>query len=220
MATGQFDVQTAESFLQSRNTPVDDFEGYKLYASGSDLGPADITFAFLDSNTVVFGPRALAERLIRVVHAETASLNQSAPMLQEINQVNGGGILWGVLDAAGADQVMRKLVPTAADFPQASQLIGKMSAMVINVDGSSDTGIKVQLQAQSSSPKDALLLSQLCEAGVLMRRYQASEAGQPLAKMLDDLSVRASGDQVRVSMNLTNDELLTLLSNDIFTLHL
>jgi hypothetical protein len=162
----------------------------------------------------------LAQRLIRVVHAETASLNQNAPMIQRINRVNGGGILWGVLDAAGAHQAIRQLVPVAANFPQSSQLIDKMTALVIDVDGSSDAGIELRFLAQSATPKDALLLSQLCEAGLLMRRYQASQDDSAVAKTLDDVSVGASGDQLRVSMSLTNDQLLTLLSNDIFSLHL
>jgi hypothetical protein len=217
VAIGQFDPQTAESYLQSLKTPAVDFEGATLYASASDYGSADIFFVFLDSSTVAFGSRGEVEQLLRVRNAKAPSIDENASMIALINQANGDGIFWGVLNPQGTQQAIRQLVPDVAIFPQAQKLIGNVTALVINLDASSNDGLDLQFQAGSGSPQDALILSQLLQAAVLVRSYQASEDNPTLASILDKMGIEAKGSEVGISLDLTGDQLKSLIAHDTFS---
>jgi hypothetical protein len=213
---GDFDTQAADSYLASQKTPSFAFEGYRIYASGSDFGDSEIFFAFIDSNTVVFGMRGLVEDVIRVHGAEEHSLDDNAKMIALIDQANGNDIFWGVFDAEGAQEAMRQLVPDAATFPGAAQWIGRMTALMVGVEGSSDTDISLSMQAIAASPQDALILSQLFQAGIALKRYQAAQDDPPLTQILDSADVAANGNQLGLSLNLTNDQVVSLLEHDAF----
>lgn len=218
VAVGQFDRQTAESYLNSRNTPSLEFEGYTLYASGSDFGDADLLFAFMDSDTIVFGPRALVQDVIRVHGGEEASLDENSQMIALIDQENGDGVFWGAFTSAGAREAIQRLVPDAAKFPQGEQWIGKITAVTVSVERFSDMRIEVNLKAVAASASDALVLSQLFQAGLLIKRYQASQGDPNLAEIFDGVTVGAKGAQIVVSLELTKDQVVGLIQRQTFLL--
>jgi hypothetical protein len=124
---------------------------------------------------------------------------------------------WGVLNPNGTQQAIRQLVPEAGKFPGAQQIIDHMTALVINLDGSLETNVHLSFQAVSATPLDALILSQLLQAGVLLRRYQASQDNPDLASILDEVSIGAAGSQLGISLSLTDDQLKSLIAYDTFT---
>jgi hypothetical protein len=217
VAIGEFDPQTAQSFMQSQKTPTVNFERSTLYASASDYGASEVFFVFLDSSTVVFGSLDQVEALLRVRNAEAPSINENPAMIALINQANGNGVFWGVLNPSGTQQAIRQLVPEAGKFPGAQQIIDHMAALVINLDGSSETNLHLSFQGVSATPLDALILSQLLQAGVLLRRYQASQDNPDLASILDEVSIGATGSQCGISLTLTDDQLKSLIAHDTFT---
>jgi hypothetical protein len=220
VAVGQFDPQTAQAYLQSSRTPTVEFEGETLYATASAYGPADIFFVFLDSTTLAFGSRGAVEQLLRVHNAEAPSINENASMITLINQANGDGIFWGVLDLQGTQRAIRQLVPEVERFPQAQKLFGDITALMVNLGASLNDGLDLQLRAESGSPQNALLFSQVLQAALLVRSYQAREENPALSEVVDKTGIAANGSEVGISLSLTDDQLKSLIAHDTFSFEL
>jgi hypothetical protein len=131
-----------------------------------------------------------------------------------INEVNGSGIIWAVLDQGYTHLAMQQLLPQAGQFPQAANIIARMQAMTISVDA--DNGVDTKFQAVCSSTDDANLLAAALQAGVMYRRYQESRDHPDLAGALDQISVTPSGDRLRVDAPVSQDQLLSLISSHAF----
>lgn len=218
VAIGHFNEDTAQSFAKARQLPSWEADKTTIYESQTGWGGTDIFFAFLDSDTVIFGPRDLVARLIEVHNGSQESLATNEPMMGLIRQVNGNGVFWSAMGGDAARQAILQLVPGAAKFPQAQQLFGQVTAMLITVDDSSDTDVALNFCAISASPQDAVTLSQLLQAGVLMRRYEATTDNPSLAEVLDNVSIAPNGIQLTVSLDVTDRQILELMESDTFVL--
>jgi hypothetical protein len=214
VALGTFDPSSSEDRFKQQKLPMFDVHGYHLYAFGSGVGPSDILFMFIDSNTAAFGHRAALEKLIDVRTGVTESLLTSDEMFPLINEANGSGIIWGVLDQSHAHLAMQQLIPQAAQFPQASPIIGRISAMTISIEA--DSGIDAHFQAVCGSTQDANLLSAGMQAALMMRRYQEAQDHPDLAGALDQVQVTPSGDRLKVDAPVTQDQLLSLIRTRAF----
>jgi hypothetical protein len=79
--------------------------------------------------------------------------------------------------------------------------------------------IELDFQAESASSSDAILISQLLQAGVLMRRYQTNSENNPeMTKLLDALHISANGNLLDISLELTNDQLTSLVEHNTFSM--
>ncbi len=216
VALGQFSPSTAEEFFKKQKLPARQVHGYNLYAFGSGAGPADIFFFFLDSNTAAFGQREVLENLIGVRFGEQEGLLASDKLFPLINEANGRGIVWAVLNQGYTRLGMQQLLPEAAQFPEANNLLQRVQAMLISVETSSD--IETSFQAVCASPDDANTLGALLQAGILYRRYQATQTNPnpDLAQMLDSARILPRGDRLEVRLALTEDQLTTLLRRNTF----
>src|SRR6267142_885959 len=114
-----------------------------------------------------------------------------------INEANGSGVVWAVLNPAYTRLAMRQLAPEVGQFPEAAKLVARMQNMIINVDASS--GIEGKFQAVCGSTEDANTLGQLLQAGFLYKRYQAQKDNPDLAQLLDQARVTPAGDRVTPS---------------------
>lgn len=183
---GQFDPDSAQSLLKTLRVPVVQDGVHTFYASGSASGPDDVYFSFVGPDKIGFGPLEAIRSLLRTADGMQESLFENGTMFDLINQVNGTGLFWGVLDATAARSAVQQLVPEAARFPQSSQLIGKFKGMRIQIQ--ENRNIQASFGAITNSPDDALLLSQLLQAGVLLQSFQARdhnpEAAAHLSKSL------------------------------------
>jgi hypothetical protein len=209
VALGSFDPSSTESCLKSQKLPMVEASGFHLYAFGSGSGANDIFFTFIDSNTAAFGQRAALQQLldVRTGAAESLMLNDKLSPL--VNDTNGGGIVWAVLDQSYTRLAMQQLIPQAGQFPQATAIINRMQAMTINVDA--DSGLDAQFQAVCGSTDDANLLAAALQAGIMMRRYQESSTQPDLAGALDHITVAPSGDRLKVDAPVSQDQLLSLI---------
>jgi hypothetical protein len=214
VALGQFDPSATEDRFKAQKLPSFEVNGYHLYAFGSGTGPNDILFTFVDSNTAAFGQRSALEKLIDVRTGVASSLFTNDRMFSLINEVNGSGIIWAVLNQDYTHLAMQQLLPQAAQFPQASTIINRMLAMTINVEA--DSGVDTHFQAVCSSTDDANLLAAALQAGVMYRRYQESKDHPDLAGALDQISVTPSGDRLRVNAPVSQEQLLSLISSHAF----
>jgi hypothetical protein len=199
--------------LDSKNISSIQVGNYTLYASGSGAGSSNVFFSFLDSQTIAFGSLEPLKRLLKTRDGEEDSILQNQSMMTLIDGANGDAIFWGVMNSTVAAHAVGRLVPEAANFQQSRILLGKLKEALVTVKVPGD--IELEIQSSSASPSDAVLLSQLLQAGVLMRRYQAKSEDNPeLAKLLDELHIGANSELLDISVELTNDQAISLIEHN------
>jgi hypothetical protein len=214
VALGAFDPNAAEARFKQQKLPSIDVNGYHLYAFGSGAGANDILLVFIDSNTAAFGHRSVLEKLIDVRSGGSESLLTNDKLYPLINDTNGNGMIWAVLDQSYTHLAMSQLLPQANQFPQAATIINRMQAMTIAVDA--DSGVDAHFQALCSSPDDANLLSAALQAGIMYRRYQEAQTNPAFASALDQVRVTPSGDRLKVEIPISQDQLLSLIHSKVF----
>jgi hypothetical protein len=214
VALGSFNPSSSEDRFKQQRLPKITVNGYDLYAFGSGEGPSDILFTFIDANTAAFGQRAALEKLIDVRTGVAQSLLNNSQLFPLINEANGNGIIWAVLDQSYTHLAIRQLIPQAAQFPQAAPIIKRMRAMTIEIQA--DSGVDAQFQAVCSTPDDANLLAAGLQAAIMLQRYQDAQAKPDLANALQQVQVTPSGDRLRVDAPVSQDQLLSLIRTRAF----
>jgi hypothetical protein len=214
IALGNYNPSSTEAFFKQQKLATATRRGYTLFAFGSGAGPDDLFFFFIDSNKAAFGHRAQLERLIEIRYGAEESLLRNDQLYSLINEVNGSGIVWAVLDSDYTRLAMGQLAPEVQQFPEAAKLIQRMRAMIISANASS--GLQGKFQAVCATTDDANTLSQLMAAGLLYKKYQAAKDNPDLGQLLDQTSVTPSGERIVVSMNVTNDQMTALIRKNTF----
>jgi hypothetical protein len=214
VALGQFEPSAAEAYFKAQNLPVTKVRGFTLFAFGSGVGPNDIFFFFLDSNTAAFGHRSVLEQLIEVRYGGEESVLRNDALFPLINETNGRGLVWAVLDPTYTRIGVNQIIPEASQFPEASNLFSKIRALTIRVEA--DRGVDTNFQAVCASPDEANVFAAMLQAGILYRRYQENQTNPELAKALEDVRVTPSGDRLDVRMSLTEETLLALIRRATF----
>lgn len=209
VALGSFDPTTTEDRLKAEKLSETDYAGFHLYAFGSGSGAGDIFFTFIDSNTAAFGQRSALEGLLDVRTGAADNIMSNDQFASLVNEANGSGMVWAVLDQNYTHIAMQQLVPQASQFPQAATIISHMQAMTISVQA--DSGLDAQFEAVCGSPNDAQLLAAALQAGIMMRRYQEAQSEPDLANALDHVTVSPSGDRLKVDAPVSQDQLLSLI---------
>jgi hypothetical protein len=216
VALGNYNPDSTEAYFKRQKLPTFKARNYTLYAFGSGAGPSDLFFLFLDSSTAAFGHRSVLEKMIEVRFGGDEGLLRNDQFFPLINEVNGNGVVWAVLNPAYTRLAMQQLAPEVEQFPDAAKLVSHMQNMLINLNASS--GIEGKFQAVCGSTTDANTMSQLLQAGLLYKRYQAGKDNPDLADMLDKASVVPSGDRVIINLSLTDDQVTSLIRHNTFAL--
>ena len=215
IALGNYNPESTEAYFKRQKLPTAKARNYTLYAFGTGEGATDLFFMFIDSSTAAFGHRSILEKMIEVRFGAEEGLLRDDRIFPLINEVNGSGVVWAVLNPAYTRLGMQQLAPEVQQFPEAAKLIGRMRNMIINVNAGS--GIDGKFQAVCGSTEDANTLAQLLQAGLLYKRYQAKD-NQELADMLDQARVVPSGDRVVLTLALTDDQMAALIRHNTFAL--
>jgi len=216
VALGNYNPGSTEAFFKQQKLPTFKARGYTLYAFGTGSGANDLFFFFLDSNTAAFGHRAVLEKMIEVRFGSEEGLMRNEKLFPLINEANGGGTVWAVLNPAYTRLAMQQLAPEVEQFPEAAKLVSRMQNMIINVEASS--GLDGKFQAVCGSTEDANTLGQLVQAGFLYKRYQAQKDNPDLAQLIDQARVTPAGDRVTIRMTLSDDQMTTLIRKNTFAL--
>jgi hypothetical protein len=215
VALGNFSPDSAEAYFKRQKLPTAKARQYTLYAFGTGSGPNDLFFTFIDSSTAAFGHRAMLEKMIEVRFGAEEGLLRNETFFPLVNEANGSGVVWAVLNPAYTRLAMQQLAPEVEQFPEAAKLVARMQNMMINVNASSS--IDGKFQAVCGSTDDANTLAQLIQAGFLYKRYQAQKENPELADMLDQAHIIPSGDRVILSMSLSDDQMTSLIRHNTFT---
>src|SRR6266581_1326178 len=216
VALGTYNPNSTEAYFKQQKLPTFKARGYTLYAFGTGSGSNDLFFFFIDSNTAAFGHRAILEKMIEVRFGAEEGLLRNDRLFPLINEANGSGVVWAVLNPAYTRLAMQQLAPEVEQFPEAAKLVARMQNMIINVDASS--GIDGKFQAVCGSTEDANTLGQLLQAGFLYKRYQAQKDNPDLAQLLDQARVTPAGDRVMLRMSLTDEQMTSLIRKNTFAL--
>jgi hypothetical protein len=216
VALGSFTPDLAENYFKQQKLPIFKARGYTLYAFGTGSGPNDLFFFFIDSNTAAFGHRAVLEKMIEVRFGGEEGLLRNDTLYPLINEANGSGVVWAVLNPAYTRLAMRQLAPEVEQFPEAAKLVTRMQNLIITVDASGSVDGK--FQAVCGSTEDANSLSQLLQAGLLYKRYQAGQDNPELAQLLDRAQISPSGDRAVLRMSLSDDQMTSLIKRNTFAL--
>src|SRR6266849_1882339 len=216
VALGNYNPESTEAYFKQQKLPTFKARGYTLYAFGTGSGSNDLFFFFIDSNTAAFGHRAVLEKMIEVRFGSEESLLRNDKLFPLINEANGSGVVWAVLNPAYTRLAMQQLAPDTEPFPEAAKLVARMQNMIINVDASS--GIDGKFQAVCGSTEDANTLGQMLQAGFLYKRYQAQKDNPDLAQLLDQARVTPAGDRVTLRMSLSDDQMASLIRKNTFAL--
>ena len=214
VALGNFDPSSTEARFKQQKTPSIEVHGYHLYAFGSGSGPSDILFFFLDSNTAAFGHRSALEKLIDVRFGGSESLLTNDELFPLINETNGSGLIWAVLNKSYAHLAMQQLLPQVSQFPQAGQIIERMRAMVFSIEA--DSGVNAHIQAVCATTDDANLGAAALQAGLMYRRYQEASTNQDLAKLLDGVRVQPAGDRLKIEVSVSDEQISGLIKSRVF----
>jgi len=216
VALGGFNPDLAENYFKQQKLPTFKVRGYTLYAFGTGSGPNDLFFFFIDSNTAAFGHRAVLEKMIEVRFGGEEGLLRNDTLYPLINEANGSGVVWAVLNPAYTRLAMKQLAPEVEQFPEAGKLVTRMQNLIITVDTSG--GVDGKFQAVCGSTDDANSLSQLLQAGLLYKRYQAGQDNPELAQLLDRAQISPSGDRAVLRMSLSDDQMTSLIRRNTFAL--
>jgi hypothetical protein len=216
VALGNYNPENTEAYFKQQKLPTFKARNYTLYAFGSGSGANDLFFFFIDSSTAAFGHRALLEKMIEVRFGTEEGLLRNDKFSPLVNEANGGGIVWAVLNPAYTRLAMQQLAPEVQQFPDAAKLVTRMQNMLINVDASS--GIDGKFQAVCGSTEDANALGQLLQMGLLYKQYQAKQENPDMAQLLNQATVTPSGDRIVVRMTLTDDQMASLIRRNTFAL--
>jgi hypothetical protein len=216
VALGNYNPESTEAYFKRQKLPTFKARNYTLYAFGTGAGPSDLFFLFIDSSTAAFGHRSVLEKMVEVRFGAEEGLIRNDKFFSLINEANGSGLVWAVLNPSYTRLGMQQLAPEVQQFPEAAKLVSHMQNMLINV--SAGSGIDGKFQAICGSPEDANTLAQLLQAGLLYKRYQASKDNPDLADMLDKASIVPSGDRVILNLALTDDQMSSLIKHNTFAL--
>jgi len=154
--------------------------------------------------------------MVGVRFGEEEGLLRNDRLFPLINEANGSGVVWAVLNPAYTRLAMQQLAPEVEQFPEAAKLVARMQNLIINVDA--DSGINGKFQAICGSTEDANTLGQLLQAGFLYKRYQAQKENPELADLLDQARITPAGDRVTLNMSLSDEQMTALIRKNTFAL--
>jgi len=220
VALGNYNPNSTEAYFKAQKLPTHKSRGLDMFAFGSGTGENDLFFLFLDSNTAAFGHRAVLEKMLDVRYGGAEGLLRNDKMYSLINEANGTGVVWAVLNPAYTRLAMRQLAPQVQQFPEAAKLVTRMQNLILNVQARS--GIDGKFQAVCGSPEDANTMAQLLQLAMVYQQYQAKQQGQSqnqdLADLLNQAQINPSGDRVVMRLSLTDDQMTTLIRKNTFAL--
>jgi hypothetical protein len=216
IALGTFNPDSTEAYFKQQKLITSKSRGYTLFAFGSGSGPNDLFFFFIDSNKAAFGHKQLLEKLIEIRYGAEDGVMRNDKLYSLINEANGSGVVWAVLDPSYTRLAMSQLAPEVEQFPDAAKLVQNMQSMIISITASS--GIEGKFQGVCASTEDANTLSQLMTAGLLYKKYQATKDNPELGQLLDQASVTPSGDRVVISLTVSDDQMTSLIRKNTFAI--
>ena len=218
IATGNFTPSATDQYFAKQQMPRITVRGYTLYAFGAGVSPTDLCFMYFDPNTAAFGHRALLEKMIAVRFGDEDSFLANTTLFPLVNELNGESTIWAAMDQSYTHLGIGQFLPEAEQFPGADALLGRVKSMTVSADA--DSGLDIKVTPVCGSASDALTLAQLLQAGLLFKRYQQAQSNPDMARVIDNTTVSADGDRLKIETQLSDDLLRALLNRGAFNVRM
>jgi hypothetical protein len=111
---------------------------------------------------------------------------------------------------------MKELLPLVEQFPQAQQLLSKVRAFTIEIDAG--TGVESRFDAVCESSDDADILGALLQADLRFQASQPGNSSQDVSAFLGQAKVWPLGDRLDVTLDLTDNQVVSLLQRGAFSI--
>ncbi len=216
VALGSYNPNSTEAYFKQQKLPTFKARGYTMYAFGTGAGPDDLFFLFIDSNTAAFGHRTMLEKMVEVRFGGEEGLMHNDKLFPLINEANGTGVVWAVLNPAYTRLAIQQLASEIQQFPEAAKLVTRMQNMIITVDASNSVDGK--FQAICGSTEDANTLGQLMQMGLMYKQYQSKNDNPDMAQLLSQATVTPAGDRVVIRLAISDDQMTSLIRKNSFAL--
>jgi hypothetical protein len=216
VALGNYNPGNTEAYFKAQKLPTFKSHGFTMYAFGGGAGSSDLFFLFLDASTAAFGHRSELENMLEVRYGGAEGLLRNEKMFSLINEANGSGMVWAVLNPAYTRLAMQQLAPQVSQFPEAAKLVTRMQNLILNIQGGS--GVDGKFQAICGSVEDANTLGQLMQLAFAYQQYQAKQQNPELSDLLGQAQVTPTGDRVVLRLTLTDDQMTSLIKKNTFAL--
>jgi hypothetical protein len=215
---GQFDPDSIKSALESRKLPVISYRGHTLYPLAATGAPS-MYFMTIDSDTSAVGEPAMLRQMLDVAQGSAESLLSNAHEVELIGGVNNEATLWGVFNGPGTLQAIRQLAPGAAQFSESAKLFQDIRSLTLSAKASS-SDVEVKFEIATDTPQDSVMLSQILQAGLVVKKYLAKQATPPslaLAAILERVSVTPNSSLVEISIDVLESQLRDLILERAFS---
>jgi len=216
VALGNYNPESTEAYFKAQKLPTFKSHGMSMYAFGGGAGANDLYFLFLDVSTAAFGHRSELEKMLDVRYGGAEGLLRNEKFYSLINEANGSGVVWAVLNPAYTRLAMKQLAPQIQQFPEAAKLVTRMQNLILSIQASN--GIDGKFQAICGSTDDANTLAQLMQLAFVYQQYQAKQQNPEMADLLGQAQVNPSGDRVVLRLALTDDQMSSLIKKNTFAL--
>src|SRR5258705_7969327 len=173
VALGSYNPQSTEAYFKAQKLPTFKSHGFTMYAFGSGSGANDLFFLFLDSSTAAFGHRSELEKMLDVRYGGAEGLLRNEKMYSLINDANGTGVVWAVLNPAYTRLAMQQLAPQIQQFPEAAKLVTRMQNLIVGIQASG--GIDGKIQTIFGSGGGANTLGQIMNLAFCYSPNQATQ---------------------------------------------
>src|SRR6202034_2696941 len=131
-------------------------------------------------------------------YGEAQGLYTNTDFSALVDQANGSGIVWAVLNPAYTRLAMQQLVPETVQFPAAAQLTSRLKAMTISIKGGS--GVDAKFEAVCGTADDANTFAALLQAGLMYRKYTVGNTNPDLGQLLDNAQITPAGDRLNLKL--------------------
>jgi hypothetical protein len=215
---GQFDPDSIESALKGRNLAVISYRGRTLYPLAATGAPS-MYFMTIDSDTSAVGEPAMLRQMLDVADGAAESLLFNAHVVELIGGVNHDSTFWGVFNGPGTLQAIRQLAPGAAQFSESAKLFQDIRSLTLSAKASS-SAVEVRFEIATDTPEDSVMLSQILQAALVVKKYLAKQATPPgpaLAAILERVSVTPNNSLVDISIDVQEGQVRDLILERAFS---
>lgn len=206
IAEGNFEAfQTSRFFHPTAKYPnPPQIDGVTYYQAGG------LDFFLPDPTTFVFGDFQAVQAAIQTQSGAQPSLDENSQLTDLIAGTESSDV-WSVLDAAGAQGMLRSLASGASGF-NPSALASHFQGARYTIDFSSD--VKVNLELMTDDPISAGLASTGLRAAVIYKAYRAKDPA--LKNLLNQVEVDSAGNNAFLQVESPQNQVAQLLHTQLF----
>jgi len=204
-AEGRFDLERVHRYFTDQRTPIQQYNGYDLYAYGPGEGAADVFFAFLNSTSAAFGAQHELKELLDVRAGTRPALDSNAAFVEWEAELEGASAQWGIATGkAAANQAGPWLNAGAKQALDPSVVFAPVRAVLYRVDWGSSITTHVSVICQNSETASAF--------GTLLTLWRdsrpkatANPLPSSLATLLQGMEIQTSGSRVEMTGSASLD---------------